>query len=201
MGNDPGAKTTGQYLTPAEIAYFAKQQWKSPAWDDIFNVPIAVAIAMAESSGNTKAHNVGPTDDSYGLWQINMKGSLGPARRKQFAISADTALLDPSVNAKAAHQIFLVQGWGAWSTYTNGAYKKFMDAATTAAKNPKKPDGYMPPIGGRIDNETAGSNPIDQFFSPILDFLKDAGIRTAGFVGGLGLLILAIVLFVKKGAK
>lgn len=61
-----------------------------------------VAIALRESAGDPMAHLVGPVDDSYGLWQINMLGSLGPARRKQFGLSANFLLLDPATNARAA---------------------------------------------------------------------------------------------------
>jgi hypothetical protein len=42
---------------------------------------VAVAIALAESGGNPAAHNPVPPDDSWGLWQINMRGHLGPVRR------------------------------------------------------------------------------------------------------------------------
>ncbi len=47
---------------------------------------IAAAIALAESGGNSDAHNgnAATGDDSYGLWQINMIGAMGPARRVEF---------------------------------------------------------------------------------------------------------------------
>src|SRR5215207_8357263 len=62
---------------------------------------IATAIALAESSGNPRAHNDTPAtgDDSYGLWQINMIGELGPERRQQFGISENEQLFDPATNA------------------------------------------------------------------------------------------------------
>lgn len=84
------------------------------------------AIAMAESSGNTRAHNPLGLDNSYGLWQINMLGDMGPARRRQFGISRNEELFDPAVNARAAAKILAGQGLKAWSTYTNGAYKRYM---------------------------------------------------------------------------
>lgn len=87
---------------------------------------VMAAIAMAESGGNTNAHNSTPPDDSYGPWQINMYGNLGPSRRKQFGISSNTALFNPLTNALAAKKIQSGQGLGAWSTYTNGAYKKYL---------------------------------------------------------------------------
>lgn len=81
------------------------------------------AIALAESGGNTTAHNSKPPDDSYGLTQINMIGSLGVARLKQFGLSKKTDLFDPAVNLKAANAIFKSSGFEAWTTYKNSKYK------------------------------------------------------------------------------
>lgn len=94
----------------------------------------AVAVALAESGGNAHAHNGTPPDNSYGLWQVNMIGSLGPARRKEFHLDSDKELFDPDHNAKAAYAI---SGHGKsfepWSTYTSGAYKKHLAAARKTA--------------------------------------------------------------------
>jgi hypothetical protein len=93
----------------------------------------AVAVALAESGGNPKAHNPRPPDDSYGLWQINMYGSLGPARRRQFDLRSNGALYDPAVNARAA---WAISGRGSsfqpWSVYTNGAYRSHLGRARQA---------------------------------------------------------------------
>jgi LysM repeat protein len=68
----------------------------------------AAEIAMAESGGNEFA--LSPTND-YGYWQIN--GSHGPAM----------ATFNPMGNAKAAIAISDDgHDWGAWTTYTSGAY-------------------------------------------------------------------------------
>lgn len=101
---------------------------------------IASAVAMAESGGNTRAHNPIPPDNSYGLWQINMLGSLGPDRRKKLGISSNSQLFDPGVNARAMAMISSNgSDWQPWSTYTNGAYKKYMDGADQA--------GFMGDLG------------------------------------------------------
>lgn len=91
------------------------------------SAPIMAAIAMAESGGNPTAHNPVPPDDSYGLWQINMLGQMGVERKAAYGLSSYTDLYDPLTNAKAAVAI----GAGGknfipWSTYTNGAYKQYM---------------------------------------------------------------------------
>jgi hypothetical protein len=93
------------------------------------NPQIMAAIAMAESGGNPGAHNVVPPDNSYGLWQINMIGAMGPARRREYGITSNEALFNPAINAKAATKIQKSQGLKAWTTYTSGAYKKYMNGS------------------------------------------------------------------------
>lgn len=94
----------------------------------------ATAIALAESGGNERAHNRIAPDDSYGLWQINMYGELGPARRAQFGISSNEALYDIGTNAKAMYAISS-QGtnWRPWTTFQGARYWFFYPAATAAA--------------------------------------------------------------------
>lgn len=94
----------------------------------------SVAVAMAESSGNTEAHNGQGDDDSYGLWQINMLGGMGPQRREAFGLDADDELLDPAKNAEAAYQIYQGRdGFGDWSTFNDGSYTEHLDEAEKAA--------------------------------------------------------------------
>ena len=59
---------------------------------------------MRESRGNVSSHNkqTSTGDNSYGLFQINMLGSLGEDRREKFGIKSNAELLDPVVNAQAA---------------------------------------------------------------------------------------------------
>ena len=100
-------------------------------------IPLMVAIALGESGGRTDAHNPVPPDDSYGLWQINMIGSLGPARRKQFGLKSDDELKDPVKNAKAALAILNSQGLNAWSVYSSGTYKQYLPQAQQAYRGIK----------------------------------------------------------------
>lgn len=89
---------------------------------------IMAAIAMAESSGNANALNDNPNtgDLSYGLWQINMIGKIGPERRKKYGLQSNEELFNPIINAKAARGVYLSQSYNAWSVYTSGAYKRFL---------------------------------------------------------------------------
>jgi hypothetical protein len=136
----PGTKNAGELVGLAKQAGFNDEQAKTMA-----------AIAMAESSGKTNAHNPNARtgDNSYGLWQINMLGNMGPQRRREFGIESNEELFDPIKNAKAAKKVFDQQGFNAWSVYKNGAYQRFIPqvaasgtaAAAAAAPIPMAPAG------------------------------------------------------------
>lgn len=118
------------YLTPRQIA--------EHAYDAGFrgqSLTTAVAVALAESGGDASAHNGQGQDDSYGLWQINLYGSLGPARRRQFHLKSDDQLYGPDLNARAAWSISdHGTDWSPWSTYTYGQYRDHLGAAHQAAQ-------------------------------------------------------------------
>lgn len=102
---------------------------------------VAVGVAMGESSANALSHNTrhvgNEGDNSFGLFQINMLGNLGPSRAKKFGIKMYSDLFDPKTNAKAAWEISNHgKNWGAWSAYTNGSYKQHMKANPTIKFNP-----------------------------------------------------------------
>jgi tape measure domain-containing protein len=106
---------------------------------------IMAAIAMAESGGRSNAHNnnAATGDNSYGLWQVNMLGRMGPQRRQAFGIGSNEALFDPAVNASAARKVFESQGFGAWSVFKSGAYRQFLPQAMRAGAAPMAP--ALPP--------------------------------------------------------
>jgi hypothetical protein len=93
-----------------------------------------VAIARAESGWDPRAHNPTPPDNSFGLWQINMIGNLGPERRKLFGIDSNDELFDPATNARAAKIIHKQQGFDAWSVFRHNTHKQFLDDALDAVK-------------------------------------------------------------------
>lgn len=68
------------------------------------SLKIAWSIVMRESRGHPLSHNTSKYsgDNSYGLFQINMLGSLGTERREKFGIKTNDELLDPVTNAQAA---------------------------------------------------------------------------------------------------
>lgn len=120
-GGGTSGGVTGGTVSPQEIRSLALGAGFTPD-----QARIMEAIAMAESSGNSSAHNKVPPDNSYGLWQINMIGALGPERRAQLGLSRNEQLFDPATNARAAKVIFDSQGLGAWSVYRSGAYRQFL---------------------------------------------------------------------------
>jgi hypothetical protein len=61
-----------------------------------------MAIAGRESAWKPGAYNGVGVDRSYGLFQINMKGSLEPDRLKKFNIQSKEDLFDPTNNVKGA---------------------------------------------------------------------------------------------------
>lgn len=110
---------------------------------------IAVAVAFAESGGNTEAvnHNANGSTD-YGLWQINtVHGSLLNQGDK----------FNPIDNARMAFTVFKGSGWRAWTTYNTGAYLPFMPRAQLAAGNPTSPGaGTATSVGLGSDNSFFG---------------------------------------------
>jgi len=89
----------------------------------------AWAVGMAESGGNPNAFNgnANTGDKSYGLFQINMLGYLGPARLKQYNLKSNEELFDPEVNIRVMIKMSTnCTNWQPWSAYKNGSHKKFL---------------------------------------------------------------------------
>lgn len=81
---------------------------------------MALAIIHFESTNKIYAHNQNSEtgDNSYGLFQINMIGSMGPARLEKYGLESNEDLFDPEVNARVAYEISGGgKSWGAWTTY------------------------------------------------------------------------------------
>ena len=89
----------------------------------------AWAVAKAESNGRPFAFN-GNTktgDSSYGIFQINMIGKLGPDRRDRFELDLNAELFSPVKNAKIVyHMTKGGKDWSSWSSYKKGATKKWL---------------------------------------------------------------------------
>lgn len=116
----------GMKLQPNTIAGYATQAGFSG--NDLVT---AVAVALAESGGDSKAYNpevaagapIGK--GSYGLWQIYLHA------HPEFA---NDDLYDPQVNADDAYEIYAKAGnsFQPWSTFKNGAYQAHLTVAQSS---------------------------------------------------------------------
>ena len=151
-----------QRLSKAQITSLVRQAGFP---EDV--VPTMVGIAGGESSFNPRAHNPNAStgDNSYGLFQINMLGDMGPERRRLFGIQSNEELFDPVKNVQAAKAIYDRQGLGAWSVYRSGAYKDSLPttedlqgAIVPASAFPETPSPEQPQtVGG-------GGNVLNVYF-------------------------------------
>lgn len=94
------------------------------------NLKEAWAVAMKESTGRPRSHNDNPStgDNSYGLFQINMIGSLGPARLEQYGLDNYKDLFDPLINASIAFQMSDGgKNWSAWNGIGSSTTKWFKE--------------------------------------------------------------------------
>lgn len=125
---------------------------------------IAAAIALAESTGCATSVNPndsngqGGTQTSWGLWQISNGTHSQPV----------PYILDPNVNARQAVVKYSEAlnagkpGFSPWGTYTSGAYKHYLNAATTPDKNGVPPPGVA---AGSVGNEAQGISDSDCMFA------------------------------------
>jgi hypothetical protein len=91
------------------IAILKQAGFKGP------ELKMAWAIAIKESTGRPMALN--KSSNCYGLFQINMTGSMGPDRREKYNLSSNNDLYNPLINAQIAYQMSNGgKNWSAWST-------------------------------------------------------------------------------------
>lgn len=146
----------------------------------------AIAIALAESRGNPRAHNpVG--EDSRGLWQINVNQSTSWGRDR---LARYGNLYDPATNAKAAFDISSKgTNFRPWTTYAgttesgrNNSHSKFMTEAHRAASGVL--GGYTPsssplssnqgssPLAGNTASNSSGGSSVPDVYSGSLDLIQ-----------------------------
>ena len=107
---------------------------KSAGFTDEESIKMA-ALAMAESGGDPgeRYNPKGSTEDSYGLWQINMDPKYRDERLSMFGISSVEELYDPVTNVKAAKILYDLQGYNAWTTYGGKRYEDNLKDARSVA--------------------------------------------------------------------
>jgi hypothetical protein len=117
-------------LTASDVYALARSVGLDPA-----SSVIATAVATSESGLRTDAIGDVALEDttwgpSVGLWQIrSLKAQSGTGGTRDA-----TRLTDPAFNAKSMAAISGTgSSFGAWSTYTSGAYRANVSTASTAA--------------------------------------------------------------------
>lgn len=189
-------------LSPRQIGFIAAKYWTNER-----DREIAVAIAIAESGGNINAHNAIPPDDSYGLWQINMKGNLGAERRQKYQLPDNNALFFPEINARVAFGIYQDAGssFSPWTTWKSGKVSSYMSEAADAVKNPEDPAQLYKDLGLDPGKVSTFQDPVTAAINSIIDtivgLLKPFVLRVAGFIGGILLIGMAIRLYMRGGFK
>jgi len=173
-------------VIPSQVYGLARAAGFDPA-----AASLMTAISGAESGFNPDAlGDIGLENatwgPSVGLWQIrSLKAQAGTGQPRDA-----TRLTQPDFNARAAYSIYRGQGLSAWSTYTSGAYRRYLGAAQGGSSGPQDaPSGKGGPSGpqdapsgaqnaGLFDN----LNPVSAAWDAIKPALVTGGFVTAGVV-------------------
>lgn len=153
-----------------------------------------VAIALAESGGNTTAlGDIGLQTSTWGpsvgLWQIR---SLN-AERGKGTTRDQNANMDGQTNANHAMQILNSQGLSAWSTYTSQAYRLFSARANSAVAGGASPGSAVDatPVG-----ITGAFSSLTKIFSTLTSTATWLRIGAVGF--GAAALYIGLVMMIKS---
>lgn len=197
--------------TQTELYSLALAQGLTPA-----RARIAAAVGMAESGGNAQAHNTnaGTGDNSYGYWQINMLGKMGPERLILFGIKSNDELFDGQTNARAMRILSANgQDFSPWSAYKNGSYKGFLNVPVTdQTKDPAWKDilkalspAYA--IGSSVGGVSGTVSDVGQGIGSAVDTLNKGArwvsnaenwVRVGYVVGGSAMIIVGLVMMIQS---
>jgi hypothetical protein len=155
--------------------------------------PIAAAIAMAESAGDSTASNLNTNGSiDRGLWQIN-------------SVHGAQSTFDVTGNVKAAIAISSNgTNWTPWVTFNTGAYKKFLQGNIS----PTTPPGQQPTSPAQTTGLISWPGDITDFFNNAKTFIDAllwivnpaSWLRIGSFAMGILLILAAIWLFIKVGS-
>jgi hypothetical protein len=134
--------------------------------------PIAAAIAMAESGGVTTATDLDSNGSvDRGLWQIN-------------SVHGSQSTYDVMGNARAAVAISSNgTNWQPWTTYTNGAYRNYLQVNTPPAPAPINGTNAAATLTSDIPG-TPIPNPFSWIPDPIQWFAGQANQQIKDLVTG-----------------
>lgn len=146
---------------------------------------IAGAIGLAESNGEVDAQHTN-SDGSIdrGWLQVN-------SVHKQY--DPKKLLSNPVYTAKAGHDIYLTQGWRAWSTYKSGAYLSHLGQNKTISL------GNATGVDAVVQQADQAANWTD-LLSKLLATIgtRDFWLRTGKIIIGGVLVIVAVLLFANE---
>jgi hypothetical protein len=168
------------------------------------NARLAGAVGWVESKGVATAHNTNAAtgDDSYGYWQINMLGAMGPERRKQFGISSNDQLFDPDTNARA--MAILSKNGTDFATHWPNTLPLAQQRMKTHLIQTEGdgPDGGQSTVGKIAD----ALSPVDELKSAVETLNKAARwvsdsenwVRVGYVVGGSAMIIVGLVMMIQS---
>jgi Lysozyme like domain len=189
-------------LSPDEIEKLWVQNGGHP-----IVAPVAAAIAMAESGGDTESLNDTPAtgDYSVGLWQINYYNGLRDSRTKKYG-TPEQLLADPNRQAKAAIDISGNGGnFSPWTTYTTGAYRQYLSAATVDLSNVSVIGGTE--LVGAVQPAPVGGGPTVAGKPPLTVHLPGTNVDLPigsvliATAGGVVMLVAVVILLAAVGLR
>jgi len=129
----PLVKTEAQ-LKQEVLDKFSKEIYKP---SEMLTDEELVLLLKRESNGRPLAYNGDRNtgDHSYGMFQINMIGNLGPERLEKFNLKSNKELFDPVTNAEITyHMTNGGQDWSSWKGMTPKAQEWLLRFPTTEKK-------------------------------------------------------------------
>lgn len=159
---------------------------------DVTALATAIAVASLESDFRPNAHANDSDDNSYGLWQINMKGSMGPERRAKFGLANNEALFDPATNARVMAALSENgKNWKAWSTFTQGPAKVYALRYMGVAGKIAAGGGIVGDVAGAAQAATDGMQAVGTATKATYNWVSDRNnwFRVMKVVAGAALLV------------
>lgn len=164
----------------SNLTYSQVQSFAQSAGFSGTSLQLITAIAFAESGGNPTALNCNNPGGSCdrGLVQIN---------NRWHPEVTDTCAFDPACAMQAAYSISnRGTSFNPWTTYTNGAYQKFMQGSGSSTTTTST---------STAGNNAGQSNPLNVPTS-LWDWLSNP-VRIIKVVGGLMLIGIGLIIMVK----
>lgn len=158
--------------------------------NDSNNLATCVAIALAESGGNSLATSA---DDDRGIWQINWAAHNGEFAQRY------PNWYDPDANAQMMMAVSSGgTNWGPWVTYNNGDYQKHMADAVKAVGGTTYTPGQKPTGGGPSTTDVANSAGIGDNF--VVKFFRalttgDVWVRFGQLILGAIVILIALSVY------